>query len=226
MKRLAAFACLCALALVATASAGDFYPYAPTASDIALAAAATVHRSDLGRNSASWVLQPLKKRPAAYGCVGPFDDAKGLVVTGFSETAFNYHNTSPRVYSEGWVFKTAALNEANWKQTAAQAYWYAGCQRYRALTTVMSNTIIGPPKRLSFPRIGDHVFAYRFAVNSIPGTRPVHGFYDVIIMTHGRIRTSLINEMIFTNPPTAADLRVATPFDIRLMRQVRSRMKS
>jgi hypothetical protein len=143
----------------------------------------------------------------------------GLVVTGFSAAAFDFENTSPRVYSEGWVFKSAALNEVNWKQTAAQAYWYASCQRHRALTTVVSNTIIGPPKILPFPRIGDHVFAYRFPVNSIPGKPPVHGVDDVIIITRGRTRTSFINEYIFKNAPTAAGLRVAAPFDIRVMRK-------
>ena len=72
--------------------------------------------------------------------------------------------------------------------------------------------------------MAEHVFAYRFPVDSLPGKRPVHGVYDVIIMTHGRIRTSFINEYIFTGPPTAADLRVVAPFDIRVMRKVRSRM--
>jgi hypothetical protein len=229
VKRVAAFACLCALALVTTASA-SVYPYTPTSADLALAKAATVHRSDLGLQSPLWVRKAFKSSPDTYGCNRPPGDTEGLIVTGYAATQFNFENKTPRVYSEGWVFENAAMNQENWYLSASQGLRYASCQRSTSLKRTMSVSIGRPqalPLPTSFLPYGDHVFACRYPITPIPGRPPIYnayGVYDMIIINYGRTMMLLINEYVFKTPQTAASLRQAYAFDIRLLASVRSRV--
>jgi hypothetical protein len=226
MKRIAVVVALGFLVLTGTAPAALFFPYAPVPADQAAAKAATIHLADF--SSHYWVRQQrMPSRPPTFQCALPTNTDR-LIVTGFATTVFDYARVTPRVITYGFVFKTAAMNDANWRASTHQME-VAGCLGAFSLPVIVgARASITAPVRIAFPRFVPHIVAYRYRLLRPPaGKQVMFGVFDLVIATRGRTETMLLDESIAGMPflKSAPAAAMAYQRDVKLMLILLRRMQ-
>ena len=201
----------------AMASSSDKAHVSFTASDLAAARAAVLHRADLG-TAGGWTGGA--KKPdlsSTMSCPGYAPKQSDLVVTGAAETA--YHHTGLELQSAAQVLKTRSMVALDWRRTVTAPKAFS-CVRTTMAKSLPAGQRLVSFRKQPFPKLAQYTAAYRALIDVSAGGRHVLVAADIVLVGRGRTEVSLSVEA-----PAAA--RSSLPAaEVRLARALLARVRA
>jgi hypothetical protein len=215
MRLAAASVVLAALALCASAAAGEDPQYKPNARDTAAARASLLRPGDLGKG---WV-GGAEKAPKPQGLECATFQAKqaDLVVTGIADSEFRSTIGGLQIQSETQVMQTPAMLRADFERTVRPEV--VRCLGASLEHSVGSGAKVVSTKRLPFPRVGSISAAYRLLLAVPVQGQTVRLAVDIVAVGVRRTEISLVTIV----PAQAQDVLLAS--DRRLARLLAGRAR-
>jgi len=212
MQRAALAAVFAAVALGissgAMASSSDKALVSFTASDLAAARAAVLHRADLG-TVGGWtggVKKPNLK--ATLSCPGYAPKQSDLVLTGAAEA--DYHHSGLELQSAAQVMKTRSMVALDWRRTVTSPKAFP-CVRSTLAKSLPAGERLVSFQKQPFPKLAQYTAAYRALIQISAGGQHALVVADIVLVGRSRTEISLSVEAPAAARSTlpAAEVRLA-----------------